>query len=185
MKWLTAQLETASLNHTAAHHRISVRPKNRRPPKRNAVQNGIIITSNIPPTINESSDTLDSLELISSGVSSSNASSPVESKNVSILRKSSSRLSRNSDIFEELEAKLPRKQSSVISLSPDSLDSTPSRTFNDTIGVDSEDHSPENRSITRRYFFSFSQKKTSFTFSTLLFLHLLYFYFFKWRGTWF
>ncbi|XP_043466656.1 dentin sialophosphoprotein-like isoform X2 [Leptopilina heterotoma] len=143
------QLETASLNHTAAHHRISVRPKNRRPPKRNAVQNGII-SSNIPPTINESSDTLDSLELISSGVSSSNASSPVESKNVSILRKSSSRLSRNSDIFEELEAKLPRKPSSVISLSPDSLDSTPSRTFNDTTGVDSEDHSPENRSITRR-----------------------------------
>ncbi|XP_051161580.1 dentin sialophosphoprotein-like isoform X2 [Leptopilina boulardi] len=137
------QLETASLNHTAAHHRISVRPKNRRPPKRNPIQNGLTST-NIPPTINESSDTLDSLELISS----SNASSPIESKNVSILRKSSSRLSRNSDIFEELEAKLPRKPSSVVSLSPDSLDSTPSRTFNDTI--DSEDHSPENRSITRR-----------------------------------
>lgn len=149
MNYFTAQLETASLNHTAAHHRISVRPKNRRPPKRNAIQNGII-PSNIPPTITENSDTLDSLELISSsgGVSSSNASSPVESKNVSILRKSSSRLSRNSDIFEELEAKLPRKPSSVVSLSPDSLDSTPSRTFNDT--ADSEDHSPENRSITRR-----------------------------------
>lgn len=40
-----------------------------------------------------------------------------------MTRKSSNRLSRNSDIFEELESRLPRK-SSATSLSPDSLDTT-------------------------------------------------------------
>lgn len=40
-----------------------------------------------------------------------------------MTRKSSSRLSRNSDIFEELESRLPRKASAT-SLSPDSLDTT-------------------------------------------------------------
>ncbi|XP_033221934.1 dentin sialophosphoprotein-like isoform X2 [Belonocnema kinseyi] len=141
------QLETASLSHTAAHHRISVRPKNRRPPKRSAGQNNDI-PANIPPTIAESSDTLDSLELTSGGANSSNTSSPVESKSISILQKSSSRVSRNSDIFEELEVKLPRKPNSVVSLSPDSLDSTPSRTFTDTF--ENEDQHQENRPVVRR-----------------------------------
>lgn len=65
-------------------------------------------------------DSLDSLQTASAN--NSNASTPTEPKNVSIGRKSSNRLSRTSDIFEELEAKLPRKPPSVASLSPDSLD---------------------------------------------------------------
>jgi len=76
----------------------------------------------IPPTIVE--DTLDSLEPQQSPQSIGNASSPTETpKTVGVIRKSSSRLSRNSDIFEELESRLPRK-ASANSLSPDSLDVT-------------------------------------------------------------
>lgn len=115
----TAQLECASLSHTAAHHRISVRPKNRRPPRRvgaTSTVSGSAIT-----TITEGPDAPDSLETITK----SSSSSPIEKKNSTALRKSSSsRLSRNSDIFEELESKLPmRKPASTASLSPDSLDS--------------------------------------------------------------
>lgn len=113
----TAELESASLSHTAAHHRISVRPKNRRPPRRSGSQVASTPTSTIT-TIAE--DSLDSLQTASAN--NSNASTPTEPKNVSIGRKSSNRLSRTSDIFEELEAKLPRKPPSVASLSPDSLD---------------------------------------------------------------
>ncbi|XP_031364738.1 otolith matrix protein OMM-64-like isoform X8 [Apis dorsata] len=109
------ELESASLSHTAAHHRISVRPKNRRPPRRSGSQVAATPTSTIT-TIAE--DSLDSLQ----SANNSNASTPTESKNASIGRKSSNRLSRTSDIFEELEAKLPRKPPSVASLSPDSLD---------------------------------------------------------------
>ncbi|XP_043800893.1 uncharacterized protein LOC122719272 isoform X3 [Apis laboriosa] len=109
------ELESASLSHTAAHHRISVRPKNRRPPRRSGSQVAATPTSTIT-TIAE--DSLDSLQ----SANNSNASTPTESKNPSIGRKSSNRLSRTSDIFEELEAKLPRKPPSVASLSPDSLD---------------------------------------------------------------
>lgn len=80
----------------------------------------------IPPTIVE--DTLDSLEQQEQqqqqAQSISNAPSPTEPpRTISVTRKSSSRLSRNSDIFEELESKLPRKPSAT-SLSPDSLDAT-------------------------------------------------------------
>ncbi|XP_066583583.1 dentin sialophosphoprotein-like isoform X8 [Prorops nasuta] len=108
------ELETKTLNHTAAHHRISVRPRNRRPPRRAAPATTIT-------TINE--DNLDSLENVGAPMAASSAaSSPTEPKKVS--RKSSSRLSRNSEIFDELESKLPRKPSSVASLSPDSLDAT-------------------------------------------------------------
>ncbi|XP_063987711.1 uncharacterized protein LOC135167919 isoform X2 [Diachasmimorpha longicaudata] len=115
-------LESASLSHTAAHHRIAIRPKNRRPPRRPIPSSTSTIT-----IISESSDNLDSLEPIIS----STGSSPVEPKAPSILRKSSSRLSRNCELFEELESKLPRKPASVVSLSPDSLDST-ARTTQDT-----------------------------------------------------
>ncbi|XP_070529218.1 dentin sialophosphoprotein-like isoform X3 [Cardiocondyla obscurior] len=120
------QLESASLSHTAAHHRISVRPKNRRPPRRttSTTPSGASSSSpSIPPTIAE--DTLDSLEHREQpGQSTSNAPSPTEPpKAIGVTRKSSSRLSRNSDIFEELESRLPRKPSAT-SLSPDSLDTT-------------------------------------------------------------
>lgn len=128
---LTAQLESASLSHTAAHHRISVRPKNRRPPRRTTPTttptNGAAPSSpSIPPTIAE--DTLDSLEHHEQQQqppqSISNAPSPTEPpRAIGVTRKSSSRLSRNSDIFEELESRLPRKPSAT-SLSPDSLDTT-------------------------------------------------------------
>lgn len=125
---LTAELESASLSHTAAHHRISVRPKNRRPPRRTTAtttsSSGAASSSpSIPPTIVE--DTLDSLEQQEQQQqSTSNVSSPTEpSRAIGVTRKSSSRLSRNSDIFEELESKLPRKPSAT-SLSPDSLDTT-------------------------------------------------------------
>ncbi|XP_071641471.1 uncharacterized protein [Temnothorax longispinosus] len=122
------QLESASLSHTAAHHRISVRPKNRRPPRRTTPTttptNGAAPSSpSIPPTIVE--DTLDSLEhQEQQPQSTSNAPSPTEPpRAIGVTRKSSSRLSRNSDIFEELESRLPRKPSAT-SLSPDSLDTT-------------------------------------------------------------
>lgn len=122
------ELESASLSHTAAHHRISVRPKNRRPPRRTTAtttsSSGAASSSpSIPPTIVE--DTLDSLEQQEQQQqSTSNVSSPTEpSRAIGVTRKSSSRLSRNSDIFEELESKLPRKPSAT-SLSPDSLDTT-------------------------------------------------------------
>ncbi|XP_026668970.1 uncharacterized protein LOC108624463 isoform X7 [Ceratina calcarata] len=116
------QLETVSLNHTAAHHRISVRPKNRRPPKRTGSQTGNTSSSTITTIAEDSLDSLDQ----QIGVNSA-ASSPTEPKNVSVTRKSSSRLSRTSDIFEEMEAKFPRKPS-MASLSPDSLDAvSPSR----------------------------------------------------------
>ncbi|XP_029663076.1 uncharacterized protein LOC115235424 isoform X2 [Formica exsecta] len=133
------QLESASLNHTAAHHRISVRPKNRRPPRRTVSTTtpsdvGLSNSPSIPPTIVE--DTLDSLEQqkreqqkqeqqLSQPTISNSSLSPTEppSKTVGVIRKSSSRLSRNSDIFEELESRLPRKTSAT-SLSPDSLDVT-------------------------------------------------------------
>ncbi|XP_076641970.1 uncharacterized protein LOC143352878 isoform X3 [Halictus rubicundus] len=121
------QLESASLNHTAAHHRISVRPKNRRPPRRTAPQTANTSSSTITTIAEDSLDSLDP-QPVNTSISSS-ASSPTttttpttEPKTVSVARKSSSRLSRNSDIFEELEAKLPRKPPSVASLSPDSLD---------------------------------------------------------------
>ena len=59
-------------------------------------------------------------------------------KNSSGLRKSPNRLSRNSDIFEELETKLPtRKPVSMVSLSPDSLDSM------NGIGRDNQDIATE------------------------------------------
>ncbi|XP_011309935.1 uncharacterized protein [Fopius arisanus] len=109
------KLESASLSHTAAHHRMAIRPKNRRPPRRATPSSNastIIV-------ISESSSTLDSLEPLMS----SPRSSPVNEKVASIQRKSSSRLSRTSDIFNELQ----RKPASVASsLSPDSLDSHPS-----------------------------------------------------------
>ncbi|XP_076235959.1 uncharacterized protein LOC143180248 isoform X6 [Calliopsis andreniformis] len=136
------QLESASLNHTAALHRISVRPKNRRPPKRSVPQAANTSTSTIT-TITENS--LDSLDQQAVSVNS-NTSSPTESKNVSIMRKSSSRLSRTSDIFEELESKLPRKPPSMVSLSPDSLDAvSASRT-----SIEGNEEQPEIRSVVRK-----------------------------------
>lgn len=132
--FITAQLESASLNHTAAHHRISVRPKNRRPPRRTVSTTtpssdvGVSNSPSIPSTIAENA--VDSLEQQKQEQqlpqsTSNNNLSPTEPppKTVSVIRKSSSRLSRNSDIFEELESRLPRKTSAT-SLSPDSLDVT-------------------------------------------------------------
>ncbi|XP_076276060.1 uncharacterized protein LOC143206990 isoform X6 [Lasioglossum baleicum] len=121
------QLESASLNHTAAHHRISVRPKNRRPPRRTAPQAANTSSSTITTIAEDSLDSLDpqpmNTSISSSASSPTTTSTPTtEPRTVSVARKSSSRLSRNSDIFEELEAKLPRKPPSVASLSPDSLD---------------------------------------------------------------
>lgn len=78
----------------------------------------------------------------------SNASSPTEPKNASVTRKSSSRLSRTSDIFEELEAKLPRKPPSVASLSPDSLDEKVSASRTSVVEVNEEQ--PEVRSVVRK-----------------------------------
>nr|XP_034188993.1 myosin-3-like isoform X2 [Osmia lignaria] len=134
------QLETVSLNHTAAHHRISVRPKNRRPPRRTGLQASSTSTSTITTIAEDSLDSLDQQN------TNSNASSPTEAKTVSVTRKSSSRLSRTSDIFEELEAKLPRKPSSAASLSPDSLDAiSPSRTSSEV-----NEEQGEARSIVRK-----------------------------------
>lgn len=107
-----------------------MRPKNRRPPRRTASTttsfNAGPNSPSIPPTIAE--DTLDSLEQREEDQQqpqlTSNASTPTEApKTIGVIRKSSSRLSRNSDIFEELESRLPRKPSAT-SLSPDSLDVT-------------------------------------------------------------
>ncbi|KAL6259017.1 hypothetical protein P5V15_008939 [Pogonomyrmex californicus] len=157
------ELESASLNHTAAHHRISVRPKNRRPPRRTTPtttpSNGAMPSSpSIPPTIVE--DTLDSLEQQEQQQQqqqqpqpTSNASSPTEPpRTIGVTRKSSSRLSRNSDIFEELESRLPRKPSAT-SLSPDSLDATTaSRSSAEMAAATEEQQQPEVRwmSVARR-----------------------------------
>ncbi|XP_048511345.1 uncharacterized protein LOC105684532 isoform X2 [Athalia rosae] len=110
------ELESGRLNHRAAMHRITVRPKNRRLPKRMSAQVMSGPSANIT-TISEGSDTLDSLE-----TSGSIESSPIESRNVTVIRKSSSRLMRTSDIFEELEAKL--SSPSALSKSPDSLNNS-------------------------------------------------------------
>lgn len=135
------QLESASLNHTAALHRISVRPKNRRPPRRTTPQSANTSASTITTIVEDALDSLDPQVSINSV-----ASSPTEPKTVSITRKSSSRLSRTSDIFEELESRLPRKPSSAASLSPDSLDAlSSSRT-----SVEANDEQPEIRSIVRK-----------------------------------
>lgn len=162
---ITAQLESVSLNHTAAHHRISVRPKNRRPPRRTVPTTtssdvGFSNTSSIPPTIVE--DTLDSLEQqkqeqqkqeqqLSQSTTSNGSLSPTEppSKTVGVIRKSSSRLSRNSDIFEELESRLPRKTSAT-SLSPDSLDVTTMSQSSAEIAATEEQQQPEIKWITRK-----------------------------------
>ncbi|XP_011684518.1 PREDICTED: PH domain-containing protein DDB_G0287875-like isoform X2 [Wasmannia auropunctata] len=150
------ELESASLSHTAAHHRISVRPKNRRPPRRTTAPtspNGAAPSSpSIPPTIAE--DTLDSLDLQQEQQqqqqqqpqSTSNASSPTEPpRAIGVTRKSSSRLSRNSDIFEERESRLPRKPSAT-SLSPDSLDATTaSRNSAEMTAATAEEHQAEVR----------------------------------------
>ncbi|XP_025986834.2 flocculation protein FLO11 isoform X1 [Solenopsis invicta] len=145
------QLESASLNHTAAHHRISVRPKNRRPPRRTTPtttsSNGASPSSpSIPPTIAE--DTLDSLELQEQQPqSTSSAPSPTEPpKAITVTRKSSSRLSRNSDIFEELESRLPRKPSAT-SLSPDSLDATTASRSSAEMTIATEEQQAEVRWI--------------------------------------
>ncbi|XP_076760478.1 uncharacterized protein LOC143429010 isoform X4 [Xylocopa sonorina] len=143
------QLESVSLNHTAAHHRISVRPKNRRPPRRTAAQPANTSASTITTIAEDSLDSLDQqpASINSNASSSSSSSSPTEQKTVSIARKSSNRLSRTSDIFEELEAKLPRKPSNAASLSPDSLDAvSASRTSVEA----NEEQQPEIRSIVRK-----------------------------------
>jgi len=105
----------------------------------------------IPPTIVE--DTLDSLEHRQpqqSPQSIGNASSPTETpKTVGVIRKSSSRLSRNSDIFEELESRLPRK-ASANSLSPDSLDvTTTSRSSTETAAVAEEQQQQQQQAEVR------------------------------------
>ncbi|CAL1689601.1 unnamed protein product [Lasius platythorax] len=158
------QLESASLNHTAAHHRISVRPKNRRPPRRTVSTTssssdvGVSNSSSIPPTIVE--DTLDSLEQqkqkqeqqLPQSTTSNGNSSPTElpPKTVGVIRKSSSRLSRNSDIFEELESRLPRKTSAT-SLSPDSLDvTTISRNSAEMAAAEEQQQQPEMKWISRK-----------------------------------
>ncbi|XP_012532316.2 uncharacterized protein LOC105834408 isoform X5 [Monomorium pharaonis] len=148
------ELESASLSHTAAHHRISVRPKNRRPPRRttptSTSANGAAPSSpSIPPTIAE--DTLDSLDPQEQQPQpSSNAPSPTEPpKAIAVTRKSSSRLSRNSDIFEELELRLPRKASAT-SLSPDSLDATTASRSSAEMTTAIEEQQPEVRWITRK-----------------------------------
>lgn len=129
---LSAELESASLSHNAAHHRISVRPKNRRPPKRTIPPTNMSF-STTTTTISETSEAPDSLELFTP----IGGSSPIDKKGPSsILRKSSSRVSRNSDIYDELENKLPRKQASIASLSPDSLDSGIARTMLDNSELD-------------------------------------------------
>ncbi|XP_008556692.1 dentin sialophosphoprotein isoform X1 [Microplitis demolitor] len=130
------ELESDSLNHTAAHHRISVRPKNRRPPRRTMTSTTSSMSCSTITTISENSDVLDSLEL--STVTSSNASTPVDPKGITIMRKSSSRMSsRTSDIFEEFDVK--KKPSSMASLSPDSLDLSVARMIEQTDTQDSGD----------------------------------------------
>ncbi|XP_016845635.1 uncharacterized protein LOC103316545 isoform X2 [Nasonia vitripennis] len=165
------ELTTASLNHTAALHRISVRPKNRRPPRRSGSQSSSSInntsstSSNGLPRIDSISensiDTLDSLEAMAplasdSGIGNSTRvdspappltpttplpETPTSSKPIPILRKSSSRLSRNSEVFEELEAKLPVLRKPAVS--PDSLDSnldSNSRSSADVLDISDDSH---------------------------------------------
>lgn len=126
-------MESASLSHNAAHHRISVRPKNRRPPKRTIITNNVSLSTTISET-SEVSDSLDSFTPIG-------GSSPIDIKAPTILRKSSSNESkksdRNSDIYDELETKLlSKKQTSIVSLSPDSLDSGIVKTMIDSSELD-------------------------------------------------
>ncbi|XP_011345835.1 apical junction molecule isoform X2 [Ooceraea biroi] len=160
------ELESASLSHTAAHHRISVRPKNRRPPRRTTSTTTLTTTTTtamtpnvsssplIPPTIAE--DTLDSLDqqqLQQPPQLTSNAASPTTEtpKSVGVIRKSSSRLSRNSDIFEELESRLPRKASAT-SLSPDSLDvTTTSRSSTETAAATVEEQQQQQQQAEVRW----------------------------------
>ncbi|XP_047370467.1 TNF receptor-associated factor family protein DDB_G0272098-like isoform X6 [Vespa velutina] len=167
------QFESASLNHTAALHRISVRPKNRRPPRRAPSTINKTATSTITTIVE---DTMDDLDQPKSPKNIISSSSPIESKkNVipSVTRKPSARTSRNSDVFEGLESpqlqpqsqqqqqqqqqpqqpqqqpqlRLPKKPSSIASLSPDSLDPpNVSRTTN----IESSDEQVDIRSIARR-----------------------------------
>ncbi|KAI4503074.1 hypothetical protein M0802_002118 [Mischocyttarus mexicanus] len=166
------QFESASLNHTAALHRISVRPKNRRPPRRAPSTINNTSTLTITTIAEDAMDDVDQPKSPTNIVSSS----PTESKKsiTSVTRKSSARTSRSSDIFEGLESpqpqqqqqqqqqpqqqqqqqqpqpqpqpRLPRKPSSTASLSPDSLDApNASRT-----SLDTSDDQVEIRSVTRR-----------------------------------
>ncbi|KAK0083150.1 hypothetical protein PV325_009235 [Microctonus aethiopoides] len=121
------ELESTSLNHTAAHHRISVRPKNRRPPRRSTSTGEQITNSTTAGTtvtiIAENSDTWDSLEpVISNNDAISNVITPVEMKNISLVCKTPSRTSRTCDVSEEIDTKLSKSSGSLASLSPDSLD---------------------------------------------------------------
>ncbi|KAK0167511.1 hypothetical protein PV327_004899 [Microctonus hyperodae] len=121
------ELESTSLNHTAAHHRISVRPKNRRPPRRSTSTGEQITNSTTAGTtvtiIAENSDTWDSLEpVISNNDTISNVITSVEMKNTSMICKTSSRASRICDVSEEIDPKLSKTSGSLASLSPDSLD---------------------------------------------------------------
>ncbi|CAB0030594.1 unnamed protein product [Trichogramma brassicae] len=173
-KLLTSELPTGNLSHTAAHHRISVRPKNRRPPRRTTPTTAAATTTTAVPTTpttpttpapaslttatllgesfaasSTSIDALDSLEEVSpteeeevampmtTTTTPSTPTTPVvvtpivvaavePSKPIPILRKSSSRISRNSDVFEELDHQKvslrPKQQTAACS--PDSLEST-------------------------------------------------------------
>lgn len=142
----TAELESASLSHTAAHHRISVRPKNRRPPRRSGSAATPTITtiaedSSIRSTVNSSdtesksaasigrkssarssSDILDELKCKKPPLSPDSLdaveASDEQRTAVEIRRKSST---RRAEMFDELESKLPRRRSSS-SKSPDSLE---------------------------------------------------------------
>ncbi|KAF7379159.1 hypothetical protein HZH68_017004 [Vespula germanica] len=161
------QFESASLNHTAALHRISVRPKNRRPPRRAPSTINKTTTSTITTIVEDTLDELDQPKSPKNIISSS----PIESKKniASVTRKPSARISRNSDVFEGLDSpqtqqqqqpqqqqqqqqqqpqlKLPRKPSSIASLSPDSLD--PPNTVSRT-NVESSDEQVDIRLVTRR-----------------------------------
>ncbi|XP_031774442.1 uncharacterized protein LOC100872435 isoform X3 [Apis florea] len=140
------ELESASLSHTAAHHRISVRPKNRRPPRRSGSAATPTITtiaedSSIRSTVNSSdtesksaasigrkssarssSDILDELKCKKPPLSPDSLdaveASDEQRTAVEIRRKSST---RRAEMFDELESKLPRRRSSS-SKSPDSLE---------------------------------------------------------------
>lgn len=120
---ITAELESGILSHTAAHHRISVRPKNRRPPKpkratsQSSHVGGTSITT-ISESLDDSGATMDSLEI---SLNNSAASSPSTGPTNVVRRKSSSRLSRNSDISDDADGK-KKSVCSIASLSPDSLD---------------------------------------------------------------
>uniref|UniRef100_A0ABD2VWN2 Uncharacterized protein n=1 Tax=Trichogramma kaykai TaxID=54128 RepID=A0ABD2VWN2_9HYME len=169
------ELPTGNLSHTAAHHRISVRPKNRRPPRRTTpaadATTAVPTTPTTPTTTAPASlttanllgesfaasstsiDALDSLEEVSpteeeevavpmttTNTTPSTPTTPVvvtpivvaavePSKPIPILRKSSSRISRNSDVFEELDhqkvtLRPKQQQQQTAACSPDSLEST-------------------------------------------------------------